>query len=274
MIDFYALTSPNVQKIFIMLEETELAYKPIYVDVWKGDNFTPEFKKLNPNAKIPVIVDHEGPGGKPFTVFESGAILMYLAEKSGKFLPKDAAQRFTALQWLMIQVTGIGPMFGQLVHFKRFAPAGNDYSLSRYQTEVKRLYDVLETRLGRGGLSRRTGLHHCRHSDFSVDARPRHDGRQMGRPPELRALVRGDRGAAGGEARVRQDRDHPLGARDRQARGHGPLLRPGQVRPRLRRHRGRRQGIQRASTPPSERATRTALAVSGTGNHQPARLIE
>jgi len=148
MIDFYALTSPNVQKIFIMLEETELAYKPIYVDVWKGDNFKPEFQKLNPNAKIPVIVDHEGPGGKPYTVFESGAILMYLAEKAGKFLPKDTAQRFDVIQWLMIQVAGVGPMFGQFVHFKRFAPAGNDYSASRYQTEAKRLYDVLETRLG------------------------------------------------------------------------------------------------------------------------------
>jgi GST-like protein len=148
MIDFYALTSPNVQKIFVMLEETELAYKPIYVDVWKGDNFKPEFQKLNPNAKIPVIVDHEGPGGKPYTVFESGAILMYLAEKTGKLLPKDMGQRFDTIQWLMIQVTGVGPMFGQFVHFKRFAPAGNDYSASRYQTEVKRLYDVLETRLG------------------------------------------------------------------------------------------------------------------------------
>ena len=148
MIDFYALTSPNVQKIFVMLEETELAYKPIYVDVWKGDNFKPEFQKLNPNAKIPVIVDHEGPGGKPYTVFESGAILMYLAEKTGKFLPKDMGQRFDVIQWLMIQVAGIGPMFGQFVHFKRFAPAGNDYSAARYQTEVKRLYEVLETRLG------------------------------------------------------------------------------------------------------------------------------
>jgi GSH-dependent disulfide-bond oxidoreductase len=148
MIDFYALTSPNVQKIFIMLEETELPYNPIYVDVWKGDQFKPEFLKLNPNAKIPVIVDHEGPGGKPYTCFESGAILMYLADKTGKFLPKDTVKRYDAIQWLMIQMTGVGPMFGQLVHFKRFAPAGNDYSLSRYQTEVRRLYDLLEKRLG------------------------------------------------------------------------------------------------------------------------------
>jgi GST-like protein len=149
MIDLYALTSPNVQKIFLMLEETELPYKVIPVDVWKAEQFKPEFVKLNPNAKIPVIVDQEGPGGKPYTCFESGAILMYLADKSGKFLPKDTAKRYDVIQWLMIQLTGVGPMSGQLVHFKRFAPQqGNEYSLSRYQTEVLRLYDVLEKRLG------------------------------------------------------------------------------------------------------------------------------
>lgn len=148
MIDFYVLTSPNVQKIFIMLEELELPYRTIKVDVFQGDQFKPEFLKLNPNGKIPVIVDHEGPGGA-FTVFESGAILLYLADKTGRFLPTDTIQRFQVLQWLMIQLTGVGPMFGQLTHFKRFAPAGNLYSLSRYQTEVLRLYDVLEQRLAR-----------------------------------------------------------------------------------------------------------------------------
>jgi GSH-dependent disulfide-bond oxidoreductase len=148
MIDFYVLTSPNVQKIFIVLEELELPYRTIKVDVFQGDNFKPEFVKLNPNAKIPVIVDHEGPKG-PFAVFESGAILLYLAEKSGRFLPTDRVQRFEVIQWLMIQLSGVGPMFGQLTHFKRFAPTGNEYSLSRYQTEVRRLYDVLEQRLGR-----------------------------------------------------------------------------------------------------------------------------
>ena len=148
MIDFYALTSPNVQKIYIMLEETGLPYREKFVDVWKGEQYNPEFLKINPNNKIPAIVDHEGPGGKPYTVFESGAILMYLAEKSGKFLPKDTARRYDVIQWLMIQLTGVGPMFGQLTHFKNFAPAGNDYSLKRYQSEVKRLYRVLEKRLG------------------------------------------------------------------------------------------------------------------------------
>ena len=121
MIDFYVLTSPNVQKIFIMLEELAAPYRPIAVDVWRGEQFKPEFTALNPNAKIPVIVDHEGPGGKPFTVFESGAILMYLADKFGRFLPTGAAERYEAIQWLMLQLTGIGPTFGQVVHFMRFA---------------------------------------------------------------------------------------------------------------------------------------------------------
>jgi GST-like protein len=148
MIDLYMLTSPNVQKIFIMLEECGLPYNQIKVDVWKGDQFSPDFVKINPNSKVPAIVDHEGPGGKPYTVFESGAILMYLAEKTGKFLPRDQRARYDALQWMMLQMTGVGPNFGNYVHFKMFAPPGNDYALSRYTTEMLRLYDVLEKRLG------------------------------------------------------------------------------------------------------------------------------
>jgi GST-like protein len=149
MIDFYALTSPNVQKIYIMLEETKLPYKEHFVDVWKGDQYSPDFLKINPNSKIPAIVDHEGPGGKPITIFESGAILMYLAEKSGKFMPTDPAKKYDVLQWLFFQATGVGPNFGQFVHFKMFAPKDKDhsYSVSRHQTEVKRLYEVLEKRL-------------------------------------------------------------------------------------------------------------------------------
>jgi len=149
MIDLYALTSPNVQKIYIMLEETKLPYKEHFVDVWKGEQYNPDFIKLNPNSKIPVIVDHEGPGGKPYTVFESGAILMYLAEKSGKFLPTDMARKYDVLQWLMFQVTNVGPMFGQFTHFKLFAPKDNAYAMARYQTEVKRLYEVMEKRLAK-----------------------------------------------------------------------------------------------------------------------------
>ena len=147
MIDLYALTSPNVQKIFIALEELALPYRVHNVDVWKGDQFKPEFVKINPNSKIPVIVDHEGPGGQPCTVFESGAILMYLAEKTGKLLPTETAARYEVIQWLMIQLTGVGPAFGQTFHFKLFAPAGNDYAVSRFTTEVRRLYEVLDKRL-------------------------------------------------------------------------------------------------------------------------------
>jgi GST-like protein len=148
MIDLYALTSPNVQKIFIALEELELPYKIHVVDVWKGDQFTPEFTKVNPNQKVPAIVDHEGPGGKPYTVIESGAILLYLAEKTKKLLPSDPAKRFDAVQWLFVQHAGVGPMSGQLVHFSKFAPKdGNDYANSRYRTEVNRLFDLYDARL-------------------------------------------------------------------------------------------------------------------------------
>ena len=149
MIDLYGLTSPNVQKIFIMLEETGLPYNFKPVDVWASQQYAAEFGKLNPNRKIPVIVDREGPGGKPYTVFESGAILMYLADKSGKFLPKDTAKKYDAIQWLMIQLTGVGPAFGNFTHFNLFAPKpGNEYSLTRFKTEMLRLYDVIDQRLG------------------------------------------------------------------------------------------------------------------------------
>jgi GSH-dependent disulfide-bond oxidoreductase len=148
MIDFYGLTSPNVQKIFIMLEETGLPYNFKPVDVWASAQHSPDFIKLNPNRKIPVIVDTEGPGGKPYTVFESGAILMYLAEKTGKFMPTDMAKKYQVIQWLMIQVSGVGPAFGNFTHFNLFAPKpGNEYSLSRYKSEMLRLYDLLNDRL-------------------------------------------------------------------------------------------------------------------------------
>ena len=149
MIDFYGLTSPNVQKIFIMLEECGLKYNFKPVDVWASAQHAPDFEKLNPNKKIPVIVDHEGPGGKPYTVFESGAILMYLAEKTGKFMSEDVRKKYDEIQWLMIQLTGIGPTFGNFTHFNLFAPKPADqYSLSRYRSEMLRLYELLDRRLG------------------------------------------------------------------------------------------------------------------------------
>jgi GST-like protein len=147
MIDLYAMGSPNVVKIYVAIEEMGLPYRVHPVDVFGEGQFSPEFLKLNPNAKVPVIVDSEGPGGS-YTVFESGSILQYLAEKTGKFLAKDGAARYDALQWMMVQMTTIGPMWGQYVHFMRFAPKGNDYSLDRYRTQVRKTLDVLERRLG------------------------------------------------------------------------------------------------------------------------------
>jgi GSH-dependent disulfide-bond oxidoreductase len=147
MIDLYALTSPNVQKIFIMLEECELPYNIKTVDVWKGDQFSAEFTKVNPLQKVPAIVDSEGPGGKPYTVIESGAILIYLAEKTGKFIPHDPVERNDTIQWLMVQMANVGPMCGQLVHWSKFAPQPQDYGNSRYRTQVNKIYDLYEQRL-------------------------------------------------------------------------------------------------------------------------------
>jgi GST-like protein len=147
MIDLYGMGSPNVVKIYIALEEMGLPYKVTPIDVFAGGQFKEDFTKLNPSAKVPVIVDHEGPGGKPYTIFESGAILIYLADKTGKFLPKDPVAKYDTLQWMMVQMTGVGPMFGQYVHFMRFAPKGNDYAVDRYRTQVRRVLDVLEQRL-------------------------------------------------------------------------------------------------------------------------------
>jgi GST-like protein len=148
MITLYGMTSPNVVKIIIALEELGAPYELKTVDVFKGEQFNPDFVKLNPSAKVPVIIDSDGPDGRPYTVFESGAILLYLSEKSGELLPESITARYDAIQWLMVQLTGVGPMFGQYVHFMRFAAHGNEYSLSRYRTQVKRLCEVLDARLG------------------------------------------------------------------------------------------------------------------------------
>jgi GST-like protein len=147
MITLYGMGSPNVVKVYIALEELALPYEAAPVDVFTGKQFDEAFLKLNPNAKVPVIVDPEGPGGKPYTVFESGAILLYLADKTGKLLSADPALKFDAIQWLMTQMSTVGPMFGQYVHFLRFAPPGNDYSKSRYMTQVQRVSEVIDQRL-------------------------------------------------------------------------------------------------------------------------------
>ena len=148
-IQLYSLPTPNGVKVSIMLEETGLPYEPHLVDFNTNDQHSPEFLSLNPNGKIPAIIDPNGPGGKPLGLFESGAILIYLAEKSGKFLPTDPARRYETIAWLMFQMGGLGPMFGQLGFFHKFA--GKDYEdkrpRDRYVAESKRLLDVLEARL-------------------------------------------------------------------------------------------------------------------------------
>lgn len=147
MIDLYSWATPNGHKAHIMLEETGLPYRLHKVDIGKGEQFRPEFLKINPNNKIPAIVDQDGPNGKPITLFESGAILIYLAEKTGKFLPADKRRRYDVLQWLMFQMGSIGPMYGQAWHFRSVAPERIPYAVDRYTNEVTRLLRVMEQRL-------------------------------------------------------------------------------------------------------------------------------
>lgn len=149
MIDLYACGSPNVSKVLLMLSELELPYRLHVVDVSKGEQFSPEFTALNPNQKVPVIVDSDGPDGVPVTVFESGAILMYLAEKTGRFWPATMTERYRVIEWLMFQMANIGPMCGQATHYLMYAPPGNEYSQQRYLSQVRRLYDVMEGQLAK-----------------------------------------------------------------------------------------------------------------------------
>jgi GST-like protein len=148
MIDLYSWTTPNGHKIHIMLEETGLEYRVHGVDIRAGDQFKPAFLKISPNNRIPAIVDHEGPDGRPLSLFESGAILIYLAGKTGRFLPRDLHDRYAALQWLMWQMGGVGPMFGQANHFRRYATEKIPYAIERYTNESRRLTRILNHRLG------------------------------------------------------------------------------------------------------------------------------
>jgi len=147
MIDVYTWPTPNGHKVHIMLEECGLPYKVHAVDIGAGDQFRPEFLAISPNNKIPAIVDSDGPDGKPISLFESGAILIYLAGKTGRFLPTDVRGKYKALEWLMFQMGGIGPMFGQAHHFRIYAPEKIGYAIDRYTNEAKRLYGVLDRRL-------------------------------------------------------------------------------------------------------------------------------
>ena len=147
MIRLYMWGTPNGYKVSIMLEETGLPYKVYPVDIGKGEQFASEFLKISPNNKIPAIIDEDGPGAEPISVFESGAILVYLAEKSGQFLPKDARGRYRVLEWLMFQMGGVGPMLGQAHHFRHYAKEHHPYSIDRYTLESARLYGVMDRRL-------------------------------------------------------------------------------------------------------------------------------
>jgi GST-like protein len=148
MIDLYTWCTPNGFKVSIALEELELPYRVVPVDISAGAQFTPEFLAISPNNKIPAIVDREGPANEPYPIFESGAILLYLAEKTGRLIPQEIGGRFQAIQWLMFQMGGLGPMLGQAGHFKRYAPEKIPYAIERYTNEAGRLLGVLDRRLG------------------------------------------------------------------------------------------------------------------------------
>lgn len=147
MIEVYSWATPNGHKVHIMLEECGLPYRVIPIDIGAGDQFEPRFLSISPNNKIPAIVDPDGPDGRPISLFESGAILLYLAGKTGKFLPTDVRGKYEALQWLMFQVGGVGPMLGQAHHFRIYAPEKLPYAIERYTNEAQRLYCVMNKQL-------------------------------------------------------------------------------------------------------------------------------
>jgi GSH-dependent disulfide-bond oxidoreductase len=147
MIEVYSWPTPNGHKVHIMLEECGLPYRVIPVDIGAGDQFDPGFVSISPNNKIPAIVDPDGPDGQPISLFESGAILLYLAGKTGRFMPADTAAKYEVLQWLMFQMGGVGPMLGQAHHFRIYAPEKIDYAINRYTNEAQRLYGVINKRL-------------------------------------------------------------------------------------------------------------------------------
>ena len=147
MIDVYSWATPNGHKVHIMLEECGLPYRVHGINISTGDQFKPDFLKISPNNKIPAIVDQDGPDGQPISLFESGAILLYIAGKTGKFIPEDVRGKYEVLQWLMFQMGGVGPMLGQAHHFRIYAPEKIEYAVNRYSNEAKRLYGVIDKRL-------------------------------------------------------------------------------------------------------------------------------
>jgi len=149
MIEVYSWATPNGHKVHVMLEECCLPYRVHAVDIGAGEQFAPDFLAISPNNKIPAIVDPEGPEGRPISLFESGAILLYLAGKTGRFLPAGTAAKYEVLQWLMFQMGSVGPMLGQAHHFRIYAPEKIAYAIDRYTLEARRLYGVMDKRLAR-----------------------------------------------------------------------------------------------------------------------------
>jgi GST-like protein len=147
MIDVYFWPTPNGYKVTIFCEEAGVPYRLVPVNIGKGDQFAPEFLDISPNNKMPAIVDPDGPGGEPISIFESGAILLYLAEKTGRFLPSEPRKRWATIEWLMFQMGTVGPMLGQTHHFRMYAPETLEYAIDRYTNEAARIYSVLDRRL-------------------------------------------------------------------------------------------------------------------------------
>ena len=207
-LQLYSLPTPNGVKVSIMLEEIGLPYEPHLVDFGKNDQQTPEFLSLNPNGKIPAIIDPDGPGGAPIGLFESGLILLYLADKTGQLVPADAVRRYETLQWVFFQMAFIGPMFGQVGYFHKFAgrEIADKRPLERYINESKRLLGVLEGRLDGPAVDHGRRVHHRRHRDVRLGAqpdrllrraRPRPVRHPQGRAGVAGARSRPPRGAAG-----------------------------------------------------------------------------
>ena len=203
MIEVYSWATPNGHKVHVMLEECGLAYRAIPVNIGAGDQFKPEFLAISPNNKIPAIVDPDGPDGRPISLFESGAILVYLASKTGRFLPADLRGRYQTLEWLMFQMGSVGPMLGQTHHFRLYAPEKIPYAIDRYSNEAKRLYGVMDRAARVAAVHRHRRIHDRRHRDLPVASLVAEPGHRLGRLPAPEGLVRSNRRAAGGAARRR-----------------------------------------------------------------------
>ena len=193
MIDVYSWPTPNGHKVHILLEECGQRlgrdWQVHSINIGAGEQFSPEFLAISPNNKIPAMRDSNGPDAKPIALFESGAILLYLASKFGKFLGNTDREKFNTLQWLMFQMGGLGPMLGQAHHFRIYAPHKIDYAVDRYTNEARRLYGVLNTQLSKNDVSGWKTLHHRRYGVFSVDAIGGEPRRGLGRISACQALV-------------------------------------------------------------------------------------